>query len=208
MNPIPDEHTRSERAAPQRDFFDVYRVAIDDLHHTKDLAQKIDSLYVTIVTLLLTADAYEIATTRFDSWTSTFATVGVALIGITVTGRWRKGADNLFNITTNRYKWLRDAEDTLKHPEMKEIGANIFTQEYDDVYRPQIKGAEPKNAASDPPSSIKEEPGYSKFYSRTVFLQSLCYFIFVAIPVILGVVTYLNLNSSLIQTVERVVLGR
>jgi len=31
---------------PKRDFFDVYKVAIDDLHRTRSLAQKIDTMYV------------------------------------------------------------------------------------------------------------------------------------------------------------------
>jgi hypothetical protein len=30
----------------KRDFFDVYKVAIDDLHRTRSLAQKIDTMYV------------------------------------------------------------------------------------------------------------------------------------------------------------------
>jgi hypothetical protein len=51
----------------KRDFFDVYKVAIDDLHRTRSLAQQIDTMYVTIVTLLLTADAYELAIAKFDS---------------------------------------------------------------------------------------------------------------------------------------------
>src|SRR5205823_3988192 len=122
--------------APRRDFFDVYKVAIDDLHRTKSLAQKIDTLYVTIVTLLLTADAYEIAITKFDSWVPVVATAGVALIGLAISSRWRQGADNLFRIVTNRYAWLRSAENA---DEMARIGANIFTQEYKAVYQPQMR---------------------------------------------------------------------
>jgi hypothetical protein len=128
----------AQPSLPKRDFFDVYKVAIDDLHRTKSLAQKIDTLYVTIVTLLLTADAYEIAITKFDSWVPVVATAGVALIGLAIASRWRRGADNLSRIVTNRYAWLRSAENVQKHPEMAQIGADIFTQEYTAVYEPQV----------------------------------------------------------------------
>jgi hypothetical protein len=129
MGSAATEPEASDAPGTTRDFFEVYKLAIEDLHHTKDLAQKIDSLYLTIVTLLLTADAYEVATSRFDAWVPSVATAAVALIGIAVTGRWRRGADNLFQITTNRYAWLRAAEDASVHPEMRRLGANIFTQE-------------------------------------------------------------------------------
>ncbi len=110
-----------ESSNQKHDFFDAYKVAIDDLHRTKNLAQKIDSLYVTILTLLLTADAYETATTKFSSWVPVVATAGVAFIGLAINGRWRKGASNLFRIITNRYAWLREAE---THPDMHRIAAN------------------------------------------------------------------------------------
>ncbi len=101
--------TSQQTARPTRDFFDVYKVAIDDLHRTRSLAQKIDTMYVTILTLLLTADAYEIAIAQFNSWVPIVATAGVALVGLAIASRWRRGAANLFKIVTNRYAWLRMA---------------------------------------------------------------------------------------------------
>lgn len=204
MDPLPVGTPPGDTRGVTPDFFSVYRVAIDDLHHTRELGQKIDSLYVTIVTLLLTADAYEIAATRFDNWTAVIATVGVALIGVAVTGRWRKGADNLYQITRNRYGWLRDAEDSNKHPEMARIGANIFTQEYSAVYAPQT--SQNRRRPRSAPAQIQEESGVTRFYYRTLFLQSLCLFVFIAIPVILTAVTYLNMNPALIHAVQQAIL--
>lgn len=185
---------------PQHDFFDVYRVAIDDLHRTKSLGQRIDSLYLTIITLLFTADAYEIANSKFDNWVPVLATAGIALIGLVVTARWRQGAANLYLITTNRYGWLRDAENPQKHPEMGNIDANIFTQEYQAVYMPQMtKRARAKGTVSENLTTAPRRA--SKFYRRTLFLQYLCTVIFPAVPVILAAVTYLALNPSLLQQI-------
>ena len=190
MNQQPSEPPAKEVSHLNHDFFDVYKVAINDIHRTKDLGQRIDSFYLTLITLLFTADAYEIATSKkFDNWLPCLATAGVALIGLAVTGRWRQGANNLFKITTNRYVWLRDAE---KHPEMEEIGANIFTQEHKEVYEPQAKAR----------SEI------TVFYRRTVFLQFLCLLTFPAVPVFLAIGTFLTLNPQFLQVVERMISGR
>jgi hypothetical protein len=197
---------QSSPASPPstHDFFDVYRVAIDDLHRTKNLGQRIDSLYLTIITLLFTADAYEIATSKFDSWVPVIATAGVALIGLAVTARWRQGAANLYSITTNRYGWLRDAENPQKHPEMAEIGANIFTQEFEAVYLPQLT-EKARVSAKSSQDGVKAQHGGSKFYRRTLFLQYLCTLIFSVVPLVLAAVTYLALNPTLLH---QTILGK
>jgi hypothetical protein len=197
--------TSQQTARPTRDFFDVYKVAIDDLHRTRSLAQKIDTMYVTIVTLLLTADAYEIAIAKFDSWVPIVATAGVALIGLAIASRWRRGTANLFKIVTNRYAWLRSAEDARIHPEMAQIGADIFTQEYKAVYEPQVQKAKGRASADDGPAAA--EGGFSTFYDRTLFLQRLCPVIFTAVPVILAIATYVNLHPSVAQPFERLLSG-
>jgi hypothetical protein len=190
----------------KRDFFDVYKVAIDDLHRTRSLAQQIDTMYVTILTLLLTADAYEIATSKFDSWVPIVATAGVALIGNAIASRWRRGTANLFKIVTNRYAWLRSAEDARMHPEMAQIGADIFTQEYKAVYEPQVQTAKGRASTLDDPAAA--ERGFSTFYDRTLFLQRLCPVIFTAVPVILAIATYINLHPSVALPLERLLAGK
>jgi hypothetical protein len=195
-----------QTARPTRDFFDVYKVAIDDLHRTRSLAQKIDTMYVTILTLLLTADAYEIAIAQFDSWVPIIATASVALIGLAIASRWRRGAANLFKIVTNRYAWLRSAEDARMHPEMAQIGADIFTQEFKAVYEPQLKRANARASSADDPAAA--ERGFSTFYDRTLFLQRVCPVIFTAVPVILAIATYINLHPSVAQPLERLLSGK
>src|SRR5258707_8403540 len=104
--------TSQQTARPTRDFFDVYEVAIDDLHRTRSLAQKIDTMYVTILTLLLTADAYEIAIPKFDSWAPIVATAGGTLVGLFFSSRLRPGAANLSKRHTNLHDAQRRAGDS------------------------------------------------------------------------------------------------
>jgi hypothetical protein len=175
-------------------------VALDDLHRTRSLAQKFDTFYLTVITLLLTADAYEIATTKFDSWVPVVATSGVACIGLAVALRWQRGAANLYTLITNRYSWLREAE---KHPDMRQIGADIFSQEFKQVYgsdMPKKKRVKP-SAAKDPLSE-QEADRKSRFYSSTLVLQILCVLVFVAVPVVLGVVTFFTLNPTVLQHIS------
>ncbi len=89
---------------------------------------------------------------------------------------------------------------------MAAIGANIFTQEWEAVYLPQKKGSARGGLIKRQRSPL-EDLGFSIFYNRTVFLQTLCIIVFIAIPIILGMVTYLNLNPSLLQNIERAILG-
>lgn len=186
--------------APRRDFFDVYRLAIEDLQATKALGQRIDSFYITILTLLLTADAYEIATSHFATWTSTVVTAGVAVVGLAVTARWRQGAANLYRLVRNRYGWLRDAEDPALHPEMSAMGANIFSQEYLAVYHKRPHTSPVKEADQ---GAANQERSVTVFYNRTVFLQALSMAVFVAIPVIIGAVTWLTLNPTVMLAIQR-----
>jgi hypothetical protein len=190
MEQQPNGQLSGETPLSKRDFFDVYKLALDDLHRTKSLGQKIDSLYVSILSLLLTADAYEIATTRLNSWVPVAATAGVAVIGIAVASRWRRGTYDLFKITTNRYAWLRAAEQT---PAMKKIGANVFTQEWQAVYLPQASGRDRTEAAGSPGAG-----GISRFNRRTEVLQTLGLTSFALIPLILAAATYLNEHRSLL----------
>jgi hypothetical protein len=192
-----DTDAQPAPTAHHHDYFDVYRVAIEDLHATRDLGQRIDSFYLTILTLLLTADAYEIANARFDQWAPTFATSGVALIGIAVTARWLQGASNLYQIVRYRYKWLREAE---KRPEMAGLGANVFTEEYEKIYLPRNNHGKTQAA-----SSSEKDPGARKFRNRTVFLQILCLVIFILIPIIIGAATYYNLHPDVVQAIQRAI---
>jgi hypothetical protein len=162
-----------------RDRFDVYQVAIDDLHHSKTLGQSIDTLYVTILTLVLGGDAYVAAISRFDSWVPVGATLAIGIVGLAVTERWRQGGANLYRIITNRYAWLREAE---RHPDLACVGANFFTQEYETVYVPQ----KTRKQSSTTLVSI--------FFTRTQRLQNIFRAIFIVIPLLIAALTFLATN--------------
>ncbi len=92
------------------------------------------------------------------------------------------------------------------HPEMAQIGADIFTQEYKAVYEPQVQTAKGRASSTDDP--VAAEGGFSTFYDRTLFLQRLCPVIFTAVPVILAIATYINLHPSVAQPLERLLAGK
>lgn len=198
------EQTRSQ-SFTHHDFFDVYRVAIEDLHATKDLGQKIDSFYLTVLTLLLTADAYEIVTAKFNVWTPTLLTAGVMVIGVVVTARWWQGAHRLYQIVRNRYNWLRDAETPGKHAEFQGLGVNIFTHEYEHVYQKTKSDTKKPAQTSGAEERSSKSNSDRKFYNRTLFLQVLCIVIFVVVPLGVGLYTYLNLNPDALQAIQRAI---
>ncbi|MGH2518109.1 MAG: RipA family octameric membrane protein, partial [Ktedonobacterales bacterium] len=114
--------------------FDVYTVAIDDTNQLRSYGQRIDSVYVTIVTLILAGDAYVAASAKFDNWIPVIVTAGVGFVGIAFCQRWLRGMTNLNEILSQRYTWLRKLESM---PELAELGANLFSSEYAAIYRPK-----------------------------------------------------------------------
>ncbi len=50
------------------DEFDVYKTALDDANELLRRRGDADNLYVGIVTLILTGEAYLFVTSQFDSW--------------------------------------------------------------------------------------------------------------------------------------------
>src|SRR5260221_6665792 len=91
-------------------------------------------------------------------------------------------------MATHGYAWLRSAEDARMHPEMAQIGADIFTQEYKAVYEPQVQTAKGRASSTDDP--VAAEGGFSTFYDRTLFLQRLCPVIFTAASLILALAPF------------------
>src|SRR5260221_8603389 len=108
-------------------------------------------------------------------------------------------------MATHGYAWLRSAEDARMHPEMAQIGADIFTQEYKAVYEPQVQTAKGRASSTDDP--VAAEGGFSTFYDRTLFLQRLCPVIFTAGSVILAHPHHLNQQSSPAQPPEGLLPG-
>ena len=116
------------------DVFDVYATIIKDTNEMNARRRQLDSLYVTLITLILTGEAYVAFYSAFNNWLLVFATIGISLVGGAVTARWREGIRNIDDILEYRYGYLRDLE---AHPEMIAIGATLYTQEYKEkFYRP------------------------------------------------------------------------
>jgi hypothetical protein len=116
------------------DVFDVYATIIKDTNELNARRQQIDSLYVTLLTFILTGDAYVAFYSAFNNWLLVLATIGICFLAGAVTARWREGIHNLVNILDFRYAYVRGLE---AHPEMIAIGATYFTQEYGEkFYRP------------------------------------------------------------------------
>lgn len=156
------------------DAFDVYVAAINDTNELKSYGQRIDSVYVTILTLILAGDGYVAAASRFDSWVPVVVTVGIGLIGLIFCRRWRRGLINLDKIVSHRYDWLRALE---RAEQLKGIQADLLTSEYEKVYKP--RGLD----------------RVSRTRSRQ--LPDLFSIIFVALPLLLALVTLAATNPWL-----------
>jgi hypothetical protein len=111
--------------------FDVYKTAIEDTNQINSRRLALDNLYVGIITLILTGDAYVAITSQFDSWLPVIVTTVAGLVGLTIIARWRQGFLELNAILTKRYEFLRTLEQSQT---LHQIGARSFTEEYEAVY--------------------------------------------------------------------------
>jgi hypothetical protein len=145
---------------------------IEDTNHINSRRQGLDSLYVSIVTLVLAGDGSVVATAQFDNWLPVVATVGIGLVGIAIASRWRQGIADLDEVLSYRYAWLRKLE---QDPLLVTAGASIYSQEYDAIFK--------KRESSTLQRSLL-------FARRTRRLQAIFLTVFVIIPVLLAVLTY------------------
>lgn len=119
------------------DAFDVYVAAIDDTNQINSRRQSIDTLYTTIVTLILTGDVYVAVSSGFRNWFGVLVTFAIMLAGLNVIGNWRRAQKELDEILDVRYEFLRALE---KQDAMQAIGASLITLEYERVYRSRLSG--------------------------------------------------------------------
>lgn len=146
------------------DVFDVYATIIKDTNEMNSRRRQLDSLYVTLITVILTGDAYVAFLSAFNNWFLVLVTIGVSLVGGAVTTRWSEGIRNLSHILDHRYEYLRALE---KNPELERLGATIYTKEYKKFY----------------------EAKDNRFRSVTSRLQLTFTIVFVAIPLVLAALT-------------------
>ena len=147
------------------DVFDVYETIIKDTNEMNARRRQLDSLYVTLITFILTGDAYVAFYSSLTNWLLVLATIGISIVGGAVTIRWREGLRNLDEILNFRYKFLRDLE---ANDEMKAIGATLYSQEWNHIYGPRQD---------------------KRFRSVTNRLQFTFYIVFILIPVVLCCLT-------------------
>ena len=109
------------------DEFDVYKTAIEDTNELLRRRGDADNLYVGIVTVILTGEAYLFVTSQFDSWLPVIATAAASLVGLAIVRRWSQGFVEISRILDKRFEFLRKLEATET---LQRIGATAFTEEY------------------------------------------------------------------------------
>ena len=119
------------------DEFDVYKTALDDANELLRRRGDADNLYVGIVTLILTGEAYLFVTSQFNSWLPVIATVAASLVGLAIVRRWSQGFAEISRILDKRFEFLRKLEATET---LQRIGATAFTEEFSIYTRTQRKG--------------------------------------------------------------------
>jgi hypothetical protein len=147
------------------DMFDVYTTIIEDTNEMNSRRRQLDSLYVSLITVIMTGDAYVAFYSAFNNWLLVIATIGISLVGGAVTTRWSEGLQNLDIILDNRYEFLRNLE---ANDELKAIGATLYSQEWNSLYGP---GKD------------------IRFRKVTAHLQRTFTLVFVAIPLVLAGLT-------------------
>lgn len=144
------------------DEFDLYDTIIKDTSELSSRRRQLDGLYVTLITFILTGEAYLAFYTyshSLDNWVLASAAVATSLVGLIVTTRWRDGQRNIGKILRHRYQFLRKLERTET---LQRLGATVFTEEWEQIY-----------GSNDNPW----------FHSVTVGLQVTFALIFVLIPI-------------------------
>jgi len=109
------------------DEFDVYKTALEDANELLRRRGDADNLYVGIVTLILTGEAYLFLTSQFDSWLPVIATAAASLVGLAIVRRWSQGFVEISRILDKRFEFLRKLEATET---LQRIGATAFTEEF------------------------------------------------------------------------------
>ena len=119
------------------DEFDLYDTIIRDTSELSNRRRQLDSLYVTLITFILTGEAYLAFYSyshALDNWVVAGAAGTMSLVGLIVTTRWNGGQRNIGRILKHRYAFLRQLEQT---DTLKNLGATVFTEEWDKFYGPR-----------------------------------------------------------------------
>ena len=171
-----------QEASMPHDVFDVYETVIKDTNSLNDRRRQLDSLYVTLITFILTGDTYLTFYSAFNNWLLVFVTVGVGLVGGAVTTRWREGLKNIDDILNHRYAFLRKLE---QDPAMTALGASVYSDEWKAIY---------------------ERRKDRKYRTVTSRLQVTFLTVFILIPVLLAALTAVETIPAVHDLVPTVIL--
>ena len=148
------------------DVFDVYQTIIKDTNEMNARRRQLDSLYLSLITLILTGDAYVAFFSAFDNWLLVAVTIGISAVGWAITSRWREGLSDLEAILQFRYGYLRGLE---QNAEMQAISATLYGQELKEIY--------------------EKRHANKRFRSVTSRLQVTFLTVFILIPLLLAALT-------------------
>lgn len=124
----------------EHDEFDLYDTIIRDTNELSNRRRQLDSLYVTLITFILTGEAYLAFYSyihSLDNWVVAGAAGTMSLVGLIVTTRWSGGQRKMYRLLTHRYEFLRELE---QKDELKKLGATVFTHEWDKIYNRRDSG--------------------------------------------------------------------
>jgi hypothetical protein len=157
------------------DEFDLYDTIIRDTSEVSSRRRQLDSMYVTLITFILTGEAYLAFysySKSYNNWVVVVAAAVISLLGLLVTFRWHSGQQKIGKVLQNRYDFLRKLEATSQ---LQSLGANIFTEEWGKFYAPRYGAA---------------------FRKLTISLQVTFMLVFILIP-LLFVYSTANADGSL-----------
>ncbi|HEY7020896.1 MAG TPA: hypothetical protein VH349_07240 [Ktedonobacterales bacterium] len=92
------------------DLVPLYTLVAEDAEQRRRDQQHLDTIYQSILTVLLGAQAYLAANSQFDNWSSVFATAGIGLFGLLFVYQWWRSAEFARLMSLERYKILGELE--------------------------------------------------------------------------------------------------
>ena len=117
------------------DKFDLYDTIIRSTSDLSSQRRQLDGLYVTLITFILTGEAYlayYAYSHKLENWVLTSVAVAASLVGLIFTIRWLAGQNRTEAILRHRYEFLRKLEGAQA---LQELGATVFTEEWDRIYK-------------------------------------------------------------------------
>lgn len=189
---------------------DVYRAYLEDVNDLREDRQKYNSLYVTVATVLLGAQAF-VASTPFGSTLArqivnislspaqaTLGAVVIGVVGVYFCINWLRLIRNYGDSLRFKYKNLKAME--ANYPVLQDAGARLFTAEDEDRNTRSGEAGKGGNKSRTSRRTTRNAEDLARFFRV----------LFVVIPLIpfATLVAQLPSVSALVGPVVHTVLGR